>query len=114
MDRLLEGEPIRRVGEPGECLPGVPISAVMPDNATERPKRSPVAAFFAMSSACCFQLVADWTNTDAAPRDEFVPGAPISAVPPDSATARPKLSPDAAPDVASSACWLQLVPDRTN
>ncbi len=94
--------------------PSAPTARVAPVRATESPKSAPEAASDAVSSACWDQLVPERTNTYAAPVPELAPVAPTTAVDPAIVTETPKKSSSAAPGSAISACWDQLVPERTN
>src|SRR6266508_2562282 len=95
-----------------------PTTTVSPLIATAAPKKSNAAASLAVSFACWLQLVPLRTNTYAepalGPASVSSEGAPITAVSPLTASALPKRSNTAASLAVSIACWLQLVPLRTN
>ena len=99
---------------PELLMSGAPATTVDPAMATDQPKKSPAAASAAVSSACWAQVVPERTNTYAAPVAEPVSSAPTTIVDPAMATAAPNSSPAAPPGSASSACWVQVVPERTN
>src|SRR6266511_4340381 len=95
-----------------------PTTTVSPLIATAAPKKSNAAASLAVSFACWLQLVPLRTNTYAepalGPASVSSEGAPITAVSPLTASALPQSSHTAASRAVSIACWLQLVPLRTN
>ena len=103
--------------EPPSSSHLAPTTAVSPPTATEKPNASFAAASLAVSFACWVQLVPVRTNTYAEP--EFVPAssshkAPTTAVSPLIDAKKPNASPAAASLAVSFACWVQLVPVRTN
>src|SRR6266545_3212053 len=105
--------------EPAMVSPnGAPTTAVSPLIPTASPNRSPDAASLAVSFACWLQPVPLRTNTYAepasGPASVSSEMAPTTAVSPPTATERPKVSLAAASLAVSFACWLQLVPLRTN
>ena len=89
-------------------LPSAPTTTVDPEIATAAPNRPPAA----VSVACGDQVPPEPTNTYAAPTCELVPSAPTTTVDPEIATAAPKKSSAVAPGSASSACWVQVAPER--
>src|SRR6266540_2518834 len=105
--------------EPAMVSPNwAPTTAVSPLIPTASPNRSPDAASLAVSFACWLQPVPLRTNTYAepasGPASVSSEMAPTTAVSPLTATERPKVSLAAASLAVSFACWLQLVPLRTN
>ena len=85
-----------------------------PDTATEYPKKSSAAASAAVSLPCSAQVTPERTNTYAEPAPPASPGAPTTAVSPETATEVPNWSFAAASEAVSLACWAQVTPERTN
>ena len=90
-----------------------PTRAVMPEIATAPPK-PPGVPWRAVSSACSGQVVPERPNTYTAPLPPFAEGAPMSAVLPEIATARPNQSPGMPLGALSFACRDHALPERTN
>ena len=81
---------------------------------TAIPNMAPAAGSMAVSSACWVQVVPERTKMYAAPTPPSLRYAPTSAVSPLNEMARPKLSGEAPSEAVNSACWVQVVPERTN